>query len=162
MSVQQGVVSLLPRLGRASRVPSLVAAMAGVAAVVYFSKLAGLPAPESDLRIPWPVLAGLFFFAEIFVVHLEFRRDAHSFSLSEVFLLLGLFFASPSALLLAQLVGAGAALALVSRQSFLKVAFNCANFALGTTVAILVFRTLTDLLGSGDVVMGAAASVASL
>jgi diguanylate cyclase (GGDEF)-like protein len=162
MSAQHGGVSLLPRLGRASRVPSLVAGMAGVAAIVYFTKLAGLPAPESDLRIPWPALAAAFFLAEIFVVHLEFRRDAHSFSLSEVFLLLGLFFAPPTELLLAQLVGAGAALALVSRQSFLKVAFNCANFALGTSVAILVFRTLADLLESGDVVMGAAASVAAI
>ncbi len=39
-----------------------------------------------------PVLALLFAFAEIFVVHLRIRADAHTFSLVELPLALGLFF----------------------------------------------------------------------
>jgi diguanylate cyclase (GGDEF)-like protein len=93
-------------------------------------------------HVPWPILALLFYLAEICLVHLHFRRGAHSFSMSEVPLLLGLFFATPRELLLAQLVGCTVALALQRRQSLLKVAFNITNFATTTTCAIVVMRVL--------------------
>ena len=42
------------------------------------------------------MLASLFYLAEALVVHFHFRRDAHSFSLSEVPLVLGLFYLAVS------------------------------------------------------------------
>ncbi len=89
-----------------------------------------------------PALATLFALAEIFVVHLRIRADAHTFSLVELPLALGLFFAQPLVLVGAQLLGAGAALALHRKQGPLKLLFNCAVFASTTIIAIAVFRWL--------------------
>lgn len=95
-------------------------------------------------RWPWfvalSVLALLFALAEIFVVHLRIRADAHTFSLVELPLALGLFFVQPLVLVGAQLLGAGLALALHRKQGPLKLLFNGAVFASTTIIAIAVFR----------------------
>ena len=84
-------------------------------------------------RWPWfialSVLALLFALAEIFVVHLRIRADAHTFSLVELPLALGLFFVQPLVLVSAQLLGAGLALALHRKQGPLKLLFNGAVFS---------------------------------
>ena len=49
-------------------------------------------------------------------------------------------FTSPSHLVLAQLLGAGAVLVLHRRQALLKLGFNLAHFALEDCVAIVVFH----------------------
>ena len=87
-----------------------------------------------------PMLAVFFALAEIFVVHLRIRADAHTFSLVELPLAFGLFFAQPLVLIGAQLIGAGLALALHRKQGPLKLLFNGAVFASTTTIAIAVFR----------------------
>ena len=69
-------------------------------------------------------LAVMAYLAEVFVIHLQIRRDAFSFSLSEVPLVLGLFFCNPLALIVGQLVGRGTALVLNRHQSALKATFN--------------------------------------
>ncbi|MCP4303335.1 MAG: GAF domain-containing sensor histidine kinase [bacterium] len=90
---------------------------------------------------PW-VLAGLFYAGEITVVHVKFKRNTQSFSMSEIPLVLGLFFVSPWALLGAQLVGNAAALTLNRRQPPIKLAFNMVQFTLVTVVSISMFRLL--------------------
>ena len=94
------------------------------AALTYVLGVRPLGPTASPFEIPWWLLAVGFCLAEIFVVHVEFRRDAHSVSLSEIPLVLGLFFAPPTALVLAQLVGAGVALTLHRRQSMLKLTLD--------------------------------------
>src|SRR5688500_5729255 len=89
---------------------------------------------DSRLQIPWYLLAMGFGLAEIHVVHLRFRSEAHSFSLNEIPLILGLFFCSANGLVLAQLVGAAFALVLHRRQSPLKLVFNLAAFGLEATL----------------------------
>ena len=96
-----------------------------------------LPAP---IGLPWPVLAVMFFASERFVVDLEVREQTHSFSLSEIALLLALFFASPVDLLIGQALGAGLALSLRPGQTPIKLLFNLANFAVSAAVALVVFR----------------------
>lgn len=95
---------------------------------------------------PWwfalPALASLFALTEIFVVHLRIRADAHTFSLVELPLALGLFFAQPGVLIGAQLLGAGLALALHRKQGPLKLLFNSAVFASTTIAAVAVLRLL--------------------
>jgi diguanylate cyclase (GGDEF)-like protein len=95
---------------------------------------------------PWwvtlPALAALFALTEIFVVHLRIRADAHTFSLVELPLAIGLYFAQPLVLVVAQLLGAGLALALHRKQGPLKLLFNCAVFASTTIAAVGIFRWL--------------------
>ena len=54
------------------------------------------------------MLAAGFCACEVAVVHYDFRRQAHSFSLFELPLSFGLFFAAPSDVVLATVVGVGA------------------------------------------------------
>jgi diguanylate cyclase (GGDEF)-like protein len=119
-----------------------------------------------QVPVPWLVIALLFYAAETVVIHLHFRREAHTVSLSEFGLVLGLFFLSPRALIAAQLVGSAVSLALHRRQRPLKVAYNLAQFALSTAVAIAVFRSLVLVMpdvGPGQWVAAfAAAAAASL
>src|ERR1700682_6495163 len=78
--------------------------LAAIGLVLYFVGVRHLGSPNAPFEMPWWALAVGFCLAEIFVVHVEFRRDAHSVSLSEIPLVLGLFFAAPHALVLAQVV----------------------------------------------------------
>jgi diguanylate cyclase (GGDEF)-like protein len=138
-----GLTRLTARVGR---VPLLTVALA-VAAALAIAAVAPLPERSSPYTIPLWLLAGLFCVAEICVVHLQFRREAQSFSLSEVPLVIGLFFDRPVTVVLAYLLGAAVALTLHRRQSRLKLAFNLSNFTLGAAVAVALF---TWLAPNGD------------
>src|SRR6185437_2392913 len=80
--------------------------------------------------LPWWALAGVFYLAETWVVHLRFQKQAHTLSLIEVGLVFGLFCSSPAALLAAQVVGSGLALSFHRRQRPTKFAFNLAELSL--------------------------------
>ncbi|HEV8251004.1 MAG TPA: EAL domain-containing protein [Gaiellaceae bacterium] len=125
-------------------VAMLVAAIAVATVAVYATRLADMSASASDTRVPWWAVALVFFLVEARVVHLHFRSEAHSLSLSELGLVLGLFFLTPGALLLAQLCGAGVALLACRRQRPLKAAFNLAQFAFSSALAVLIFHALTS------------------
>jgi diguanylate cyclase (GGDEF)-like protein len=96
---------------------------------------------------PWWTLGLVFYLAEAYVVHVQFRREAHTISLNEVALVVGLYVLSPVALLVATLAGAAAALVIVRRQRAAKLVFNLAQLALTTSVAMVVFR-LVERMGS--------------
>jgi diguanylate cyclase (GGDEF)-like protein len=99
----------------------------------------------------WQGFAALavgFALTEVFVVHLRIRADAHTFSLVELPLALGLFFTAPHVLIAAQLVGAGAALVLHRKQGPLKLFFNLSEFAFATVAAVGVFRWLSPIGGA--------------
>jgi diguanylate cyclase (GGDEF)-like protein len=95
---------------------------------------------------PWwialPVMAVLFGLTEVFVVHLHLRGDAHTFSMVELPLALGLFFVQPLVMIAGHVLGGGAALVFHRKQPLLKLGFNTAVFASSATVAIMVFRFL--------------------
>jgi diguanylate cyclase (GGDEF)-like protein len=109
----------------------------------------GAPPEQYQLHLPWWLLVLGFYLTEGFVVHFQFRREAHTISLSEIPLVLGLFSTSPGRLVLAQLLGAGLALSLKRRQRPLKAAFNLAQFALSTSVAIAAFYLLGGAVSHG-------------
>ena len=135
-------------LSGTARVWLLTALMAAAGLTLYLFFIHDAPRLEgADIHVPWWMLALLFCLVEIFVIHLQFRRDAHSFSLSEVPLVLGFFFSDPWELVVAQMVGASIALALHRRQGPLKFSFNVAHFALGTSVAALCFHAV---IGDAD------------
>jgi signal transduction histidine kinase len=134
------------RIPAGSRVWVLNAILVAAAAGFYWGVVDRLPPSHillgSGFHIPWWTLAILFYAAEVYVVHFQFRRDAHSLSLSEIPLVLGLFFTSPQGLIAAQILGAVAALAYHRRQSLVKLVFNTASFALSASMAIYIFRTV--------------------
>ena len=103
--------------------------------------------PFAMLPLAAPLVAVLYFCAERFPVHLLVRRETHTFSPTEIPLVIGLYFLSPVAILLAQALGAGVALVMHRQQGPLKLAFNLANFAFSTTCAIGIFHAV---LGSRD------------
>jgi diguanylate cyclase (GGDEF)-like protein len=101
--------------------------------------------PVHLLPLPWWALAAMFALAEVFVVQFEIRRGTVSFSLSEIPLVLGLFFASPSGLVVGQVAGAAAALALHRRQKPIKLAFNLSLLALQACLAVALFHPILSL-----------------
>ena len=105
-------------------------------------QLHGLPAPDAPIHIPWPIIAAAFAAAELKVVEVHFRRETHSFSLSEFPAVIGLFFLSPSEYVLAVLTGSAAAMLFASGQRPIKVAFNLANFALIAVVSYTIVAAI--------------------
>jgi diguanylate cyclase (GGDEF)-like protein len=82
---------------------------------------------------------------ESYVVHVHFRRQAHTVSLNEVGLVFGLFLVEPAGLLGAMLIGSAVALGLKRRQPPVKLAWNLAQFAFTTSLAIVVFHAVAEL-----------------
>ena len=106
------------------------------------------PAFGSGPVLAWYWLALAFYLAEVLVVHLQFRKQAHTLSLTEIGLTLGLLLAAPSSLLIGQLAGTFVALVVNRRRSQLrqlaKFAFNLAELPLCSGIALIVFRSLAS------------------
>ncbi|MDH3471165.1 MAG: EAL domain-containing protein [Acidimicrobiia bacterium] len=132
------------RISAPNRVWLLTAATFTIAIGITVG-VASIDPINAPVRLRWWMLAPIVYLSELTVVHLRFRRDAHSFSMSELPLVAGLFFASPVELLVAQFVGNAAALAFNRRQPPVKLAFNLSQFSLQAGVAILIFRGVVAL-----------------
>lgn len=133
-----------------------------LALAVWVGEIATYPATGDVTPAVWLTLATGFGIAQSLVVHLHFRQNAHSFSMSEVPLLIGLFFTSPFALVTAQIAGASVALTLHQRQAPVKLAFNLAALALEATFAIFVFHVACSSLDPNSVTSKLGAFPASL
>ncbi len=130
------------------RVWLLTAILFAVGFFAYTWWVRPLGSIAAPLHLPWWSLALGFAATDIFVVHLHSRHDAVSFSLGEIPLVVGLFFADPSALILGRLVGGAAALTLHRRQTGTKLAFNLGQFFVFEAVLpIIIFRAV---LGAAD------------
>lgn len=90
--------------------------------------------------VRWWVIALLFYLTEAYVVHVPFRREAHTISLREVALIPGLYILSPAGLLVSALAGAAVALIVVRRQRVEQLVFNLAQLGLTTACGVIVFR----------------------
>ncbi len=78
------------------------------------------------------------------VIEVYFRQERHSFSLSEVPAVLGIFYLSPLEYLVALAVGSGLALALATDQSPLKILFNLANNLFIGVLALVIFNAFAN------------------
>ena len=143
-----------------ARIWGFIALLALTALAVYVVVLANATAVRKPLDVPWPILSLAFFLAELKVVDVHFRREKHSFSLSEFPAVLGLFLLSPHDYFLAMLIGSGSAL-LYFRQTWLKLAFNLSNFAISAAVTLSVFHALAAPTGAPNVGDWVAAFVAT-
>ncbi len=106
------------------------------ACVVAMQHLGPVKVPTA---LPWWALAIAFAVAALTVVNVEVRREAHSFTFSEVPLAIALFFASPLAVILGRVIGELVVVAWRVRSPK-KVLFNIALFAAETAAAMVVFR----------------------
>jgi diguanylate cyclase (GGDEF)-like protein len=102
----------------------------------------GLPAGVVDpIWVAWVLITIGFCATELKVVDVHFRREKHSFSLTEFPAVIGFVLLSPEAYFAAMLIGACVAFVL-DRQPALRLAFNLANFAFVSAGALSVFYLL--------------------
>jgi len=128
------------------RIWLVVAATAAAGVALHATAAQQLEPFPADFRIPWWGLAVLFALAELCAIHLEFRRESHTFTLSDIPLVAGLLFGTPAGLLAGRLLGAGAVF-VHERKRPIKIAFNLSLFALETAVALIVLHAVA---GSAD------------
>jgi len=157
--VERGVAGLTPpnsnvgpgglkRLGPVAirRGPAAVwalnVALAAMAVAVY-AKVRPLAAPATELRIEWWALAAGFALTEIAVVHVHFRRGAHTLTLAELPLALGLLFSTPGDIVLGWVVGAGVVLVLGREVPAIRQVFNAAQLAVTAGIAAGAFHVLS-------------------
>ena len=100
----------------ATRVWLFTAFLGGMATYIFVDWVMPLRPVISPVWIPWPLLAAAFVLAETKVIDVHYRRETHSFSLSEIPAVIGLFFVPPNEYMVAVLVGSGVALLVTARQ----------------------------------------------
>jgi diguanylate cyclase (GGDEF)-like protein len=137
----------LLRLSRAGSVWLYVVGLAVLAGLVFW-RLASDIRPLSTPHVPWWAIALGFVVTEACVVHIEFRRSAHSFSLADVPFVFGLVFAGSDALVLGAVVGSAVVYAW-RRLPPVKLAFNCAQLWLVASVAAIVLHAIAGDSGFG-------------
>jgi diguanylate cyclase (GGDEF)-like protein len=131
-----------------------------VAGVLFFGPVQGLH-PVASLHLPWWLVAISFAIGERCVVHVHFRRGAHSFSLGDIPLVFGLLFCSASGVVLACLLGSAIVWVLDRRLPPIKFVFNLAQFALTTSIAVLVLHLIAPRSGAMGPQMWIAAVLAT-
>jgi diguanylate cyclase (GGDEF)-like protein len=124
------------------RVLLLTAVIAAAAAAIQWLLVRQLGSVPAPFHLPWPALAVAFTATEVFVVHLQFRRESHTISISELSLVTGLLFFRPQDVVFARLLGAAIALLFHRRQYGSKLLFTLAHFALQATVAVVLYRAV--------------------
>ena len=134
-------------LGVSQRIALLTGAVAAAAVALFVIVVQPLSAAPTALNLPWVLWAGVFAISEVLVVHVQWKREAHTFSISDLVLAAGLVLAVPGELVLAQVAGTIGALVLHRRQYDLKLAFNAAQFALTGCLATIVYNVLATPLG---------------
>ena len=131
--------------------PSVVARISGITTVLAVAATAVvlvLPDPLHGWRsTPWwviPLVALAFGLAERTVFHFEFRREAMSFSLSEVPTAFALLYLAPGPAIAARIIGSLAVISFQWRSRYYKLLFNAALFAFETSTAYLVVRLVAQ------------------
>src|SRR3954449_6365016 len=120
------------RLSVPQRIMLLTASVAAVAVSLFVIVVRGLPVAPTALNLPWVLWAAAFAASEALVVHVQWQREAHTFSIGDLVLAAGLFLTSPTDLVIAQVVGTAITLVLYRKQYGRRLAFNLAEYALGT------------------------------
>lgn len=125
-----------------------------------------LPSPDTALRPSNDafigLLAVLFGVSVVTVFHVEFRREALSFSLSEVPLILAAVFVAPVPGLLARMAGSIVALVIFRKPPLYKLFFNLSVFTLEISIVFAITRAMFGEGEDSDTVLIAGAVVATM
>ena len=159
----------LPQLADATRMSrgeltiwALSAALvAGAVAFLASDAVTARPVVGSMQVSIWILLVA-FAASERFVVHVHFRRSAHSMSLGEIPLVFGLVFASGHDVILAGAIGRLLVLALHRRLPPIRLAFNFGQFLLGNCIAVIVFHAIAGSSTQIDPTVWGAAALATV
>jgi len=119
----------------------LFSALLGALALAGVISEVGWRAPGPSLGVSWPVVALGFGASTLLCVHLEFRRDALTYTLSEVPLIIGLIALPPVQVPLALLLGGGVAL-MLQRRRWVKFGYNLASHTLEAAAAAAVYHAV--------------------
>src|SRR6478752_6672786 len=119
------------------------------AGVLYTGPVHGL-GPLAHPHLPWWAIAVAFAIAERCVVHLHFRRGAHSFSLGDIPLVFGVIFCSAQSFVLGCLLGCGLVLLFDRRLPPVKLVFNIGQLAVHACIAVLIVHLLAIDTGQVD------------
>jgi diguanylate cyclase (GGDEF)-like protein len=159
----------LPHLSRAARMSRgevtiwLLSAGLVAGGVVLLGSGAVTARPVvPSMQVSFWILLVAFAAAERFVVHVHFRRSAHTMSLGEIPLVLALVFASGHDVVLAGAIGRLFVLAVHRRLPPLRLAFNFGQFLLGNCIAVIVFHAVAGSATQIDPTVWAAAALATI
>jgi diguanylate cyclase (GGDEF)-like protein len=137
--------------GETARVLCIIAALVALSSLLAVALVQSAPRHHVDYLVPWWAFAIFFAMTESAVFHVQVKREAQTVSISELPLVIGLFFAAPGDLLLGRLLGSFLIFVLYRRSSPLKTGFNTALVLTETLTAIVVFRALAgEMVGAGD------------
>jgi diguanylate cyclase (GGDEF)-like protein len=130
--------------GRLTRLTlaALIAATAVAAFALWADVVRDLVPYEADVSIPCWALAIGFALTERFVVHAHVRGSAHSLSLSELPLVLGLLLAEPHDLVIAAVAGPAVVLIFTRGHGLVRLCFNLAQFGLTASLATITLHAL--------------------
>ena len=161
--------SRLPHLSRATRMSRgevtiwlLSAGLVAAGVVLLGSGAVSARPVVPSMQVSFWILLVAFAAAERFVVHVHFRRSAHSMSLGEIPLVFALVFASGHDVVLAGALGRLFVLAVHRRLPPLRLAFNFGQFLLGNCIAVLVFHAVAGSASQIDPTVWAAAALATV
>src|SRR3954464_13651917 len=137
-------------LGLSSQTVAVLGLITALMAIVLVTAAPYLGEPAFLARpvLPWWALTCAYLLTESFVLHIQIRREAHTISLSEIPLVLGLFLASPQDLLIGRLASSAIVFFLVRRSRPIKSAFNLAVGLMEASVAVGIFRAIAPLTGT--------------
>ena len=115
-----------------------------IAAFALLVLAARLPSSGTRSSAPYEalLLIALFACAEIFVVHVKLRRDAHTFSFAEIALVVALFAVDPIVAVVAAGVGSASTLFVYRGQRGIKLWFNAAKTTIEVELALVLFHVL--------------------
>ncbi len=128
--------------GSARRVWWLTLAMLGAGLGISHFLVDNGATPVVPITLSWWVFALIVAVIEFPLIHLYIRSEAHSFTLGELGLCLGLFLVPPEHFIIGAVVGATIA---KFRLPPLKLAFNAALWVLQASVAVVVFQRIANL-----------------
>ena len=131
----------------ALRVLALSAGLAAIAAAGWRLSDGSILTLNAPFSLPWWAFVPAFMATDALILHVEIRREAHSFSLSELPLVVGFFLAGPGAVIAGRLLGHLIYRGVFRRQVPVKLAFNLCSFAAESAVGLWVFRALDHAAG---------------
>jgi len=140
----------------------IVAALLGIGIALDATLLDQTLAPDTAGLRALIIVAVAFAVGEAVVMHVELGKNAHSVSLAELTLTVGLFYLTPYQLLTARLIGGGLVLFVLRHQRPLKLLFNLALWTCDVAVASLVFHGLGGSLDAAPARMAASAAAAAV
>jgi signal transduction histidine kinase len=126
------------------RIWILVAVLLATSASLFIGPVMNLEPLHAPLRFPLWSVAVMFFIGELLVVHLQLKRDAYTFTLTDIALTLSLFFADPAHVIIGQVIGSAVAIGFFRRQQLIKGAFNVSHYSVDAALATLLFHALVS------------------